>query len=215
MREDVIRKIRENKLLVVVRGLEKEKILPLAEAMYLGGIRLLEVTFDAAGAIPEEVTAACIRLLSRQFGEKMCIGAGTVLTAQQAETAKEAGAAFVLSPNANREVIEKTRALGLVSIPGALTPTEIENAYRWGADFVKVFPASAMGPGYIKAVGTPLSHIPLLAVGGITSENARDYLNAGAAGFGVSADIVDKDALAKGDYAAITARARRFLDAIK
>ncbi len=166
-REEIIQKILDKKLIVIVRGLEKEKMIPLAEAMYEGGIRLIEVTYAANGLIPEEVTAECIRSISEHFESKMLVGAGTVLTPAQVERTKAAGGSFIISPNVNVEVIQKTRELGMVSMPGALTPTEIENAHEYGADFVKVFPVSTLGPEYIKAVRAPLSHIKLLAVGGV------------------------------------------------
>lgn len=214
-REEIIQKILDKKLIVIVRGLEKEKMLPLAEAMYEGGIRLIEVTYAANGSIPEEVTAECICSISEHFGDEMLVGAGTVLTPAQVERTKAAGGSFIISPNVNVEVIQKTRELGMVSMPGALTPTEIENAHEYGADFVKVFPVSTLGPEYIKAVRAPLSHIKLLAVGGVDHHNLKDYLKAGVCGFGMASNIVDKKAVAEGNYAAITELAKCYVEAVK
>ncbi len=214
-REDIIKKVLDEKLIVIVRGLEKEKMIPLAEAMYNGGIRLIEVTYAANGSIPKEVTAESIRLINEHFGGDMLVGAGTVLTTEQVELTKKAGGSYIISPNTNEEVIKKTRELGMVSMPGAFSPTEIEKAYEFGADFVKLFPASELGPSYVKAVRAPLSHIPLLAVGGIDHTNLKDYLKAGVCGFGMGSNIVDKKAIDEGNYAAITELAKRFVDAVK
>ena len=215
MREDVIKRVESEGLIVILRGIEDEKLIPLAEAMYEGGIRLLEVTFSADGRVSDERTAENIRRLAEHFGERMYIGAGTVLTERQVELTAGAGGRFIISPDTSREVITKTRELGLVSIPGALTPTEIQAAHTYGADFVKLFPVSTMGPDYVKAVRAPLSHIKLLAVGGVDETNMADYLKAGAVGFGVSSSIVDKKALEAGDYAAITALARKYVEVMK
>ena len=215
MREQVIQKILDEKLIVIVRGLEKEKMIPLAEAMYEGGIRLIEVTYSANGSIPDEVTAECIRSIQEHFDGKMLVGAGTVLTSKQVEMTKEAGGSFIISPNVKEEVIKKTRELGMVSMPGALTPTEIENAHEMGADFVKLFPVSTFGPEYVKAVKAPLSHIRLLAVGGVDHNNLKDYLKVGVCGFGMASNIVDKKMVAEGNYAGITELARRYVEAVK
>lgn len=215
MREDVIQKILDEKLIVIVRGLEKEKMIPLAEAMYEGGIRLIEVTYSANGSIPDEVTAECIRSIHEHFEGKMLVGAGTVLNEKQVEMTKAAGGSFIISPNVKEAVIKKTRELGMVSMPGALTPTEIEDAHEMGADFVKLFPVSTLGPEYVKAVCAPLSHIRLLAVGGVDHNNLKDYLKVGVCGFGMASNIVDKKMVAEGNYAGITELARRYVEAVK
>lgn len=215
MREQIIKKVLDEKLIVIVRGLGKDKMIPLAEAMYKGGIRLIEVTYDANGSIPHEDTAKSIRSINEHFGGDMLVGAGTVLTTKQVEMAKNAGGSYIISPNVNEEVIKKTVELSMVSIPGAFSPTEIEKAYECGADFVKVFPASELGPSYIKAIRAPLSHIKMLAVGGIDHTNLKDYLKVGICGFGMGSNIVDKKALVEGNYDAITELAKRFVDAVK
>lgn len=210
MREKVIKAIEENKIIVIVRGVEGEKLIPLAEAMYDGGIRLLEITYSANGAVSDEETAENIKKLSEHFDGRMYIGAGTVLTESQVELTKAAGGRFIISPDANEAVIKKTRELEMVSMPGALTPTEIQAAHRSGADFVKMFPITNMGIGYVKAVKAPLSHIKLLAVGGVDENNMADYLKAGVCGFGVGSNIIDKKMLAAEDYAGITALAKKY-----
>lgn len=215
MRQQVMELIEKEKLIVIVRGVEREKLLFLAEAMYEGGVRLMEITYDAAGGTTDEETAENIALLSQHFQGRMCIGAGTVLTEKQVEMTKNAGGLFIISPDANEAVIRKTRALGLISIPGALTPTEAQAAHRAGADFVKLFPAGAMGASYVKAIRAPLSHIRFLAVGGIDVHNIAEYRKAGVCGFGIGSGIVDPKMLASGNGEAITALAKKYVSAMK
>ncbi len=183
--------------------------------MYAGGIRLIEVTFDATGKIADRETADSIFKLTEAFGDKMCIGAGTVLRPEQVVLTKEAGGTFIISPDADAGVIEKTKALGMVSMPGALTPGEIRMAYDMGADFVKLFPAAQLGPAYVRAVRAPLSHIPLTAVGGIDETNMEAYLDAGVSGFGVGTNIVNRALLEKEDYDGITGLARKYTEVIR
>lgn len=210
MREKVIKAIEENKIIVIVRGVESEKLIPLAEAMYKGGIRLLEITYSANGAVSDEETTENIKLLSKHFEGRMYIGAGTVLNEKQVQLTKDAGGMFIISPDTNDAVIKKTRQLEMVSMPGALTPTEIQTAHDSGADFVKLFPITNMGIGYVKAVKAPLSHIKLLAVGGVDENNMADYLKAGVCGFGVGSNIIDKKMIEAGDFDGITELARKY-----
>lgn len=214
MRTQTIKTIEKEKLIVIVRGVEREFLIPLAEAMYTGGIRLLEITYDASGKTSDEETADRIAMLSAHFGERMLIGAGTVLTEKQAELTKRAGGRFIISPNTDENVIKKTRALEMVSIPGALTPTEVQTAHLAGADFVKLFPLDAMGAGYLKAIAAPLSHIRFLAVGGIDLSNMETYRKAGAKGFGIGSNIVNKQWIHDGRFDEITALAKAYVDAV-
>ena len=214
MCEKIIQAVIREKLVVIVRGVENKKLLPLAQAMYDGGIRLLEITYSANGSVSDEQTAENIRMLSEALKDKMYIGAGTVLNEKQVELTAKAGGKFIISPDTCVDVIKKTKELGLVSIPGAVTPSEIQSAHKAGADFVKLFPATNLGPDYIKAVLAPLSHIKLLAVGGIDCNNMRDYMKAGACGFGIGSNIIDKKALKEENYAAITELARRYVSAL-
>jgi len=206
--------IEKNKIVVIVRGVDGENILPLAQAMYDGGIRLIEFTFDASGKIPHDVTAGYIKKVAEHFGDNMAVGAGTVLTKKQVELTREAGGKFIISPDTNEEVIKYTKEQGLVSIPGALTPTEIAAASRAGADFVKVFPVNNFGPKYIKDLLAPLSHVKMLAVGGITLDNIGEYQGSGAVGFGIGSGIVDKTAIANGEFDKITEYAKQYTSKI-
>ena len=215
MRDSVIRKIKEERLVVIVRGVAKDQLIPFAEAMYAGGVRLMEITFDATGKTPDSETASAIEMLVRHFEGKMLIGAGTVLSAEQVELTAKAGGKFIISPDTDIAVIEKTRELGLVSMPGALTPSECKQAHAHGADFVKLFPIDSLGVSYLRAVSAPLSHIPFIAVGGVTLDNIKDFLAAGAVGFGIGSAIVNKKLIAEGNFAAITDTARAYVNAAK
>ena len=215
MRNQVIDTVKKEKRIVIIRGVEKEKLIPLAEAMYEGGVRLLEITYSADGRISDEETAANIKMLADRFEGRMHIGAGTVLSEKQAELTKNAGGKFIISPDTNGDVIKRTRELEMVSMPGALTPSEVQAAHKFGADFVKLFPVSSLGAEYVKAIKAPLSHIELLAVGGVDEGNMAEYLAAGVSGFGLGSNIIDKKALAEGNYEAITELAKKFVAAAK
>lgn len=215
MREQVIKSILENKIVVIVRGVKKEDLIPFAQAVYDGGIRLLEITFDGTGKVSDEETASNIKMLSQHFQGKMYIGAGTVLSKEQVRLTKENGGKFIISPDVNIDVIKYTKELGLVSMPGALTPTEIQAAHMAGADFVKIFPITNMGSGYVKAVSAPLSHIKLIAVGGVDASNMAEFLKAGAVGFGLGSNIVNKKLIQEGKFSEITIEAKRCVEAIK
>lgn len=214
-REEIIKDIEENKIIVIMRGFTTEQLLKSVEAMAKGGIKLVEVTFDQSGKIKDEQTSANIRALKERFAGRVRIGAGTVMSERQAELAFEGGAEFIISPDCYEPVIKKTRELGMVSIPGVFSPTEAANAYRYGADFAKLFPNSELGISYLKALIAPLSHIKFLAVGGINHENMTDYINAGAKGIGVATAIADRKLILAEKYDELTEKARLFTDRIK
>ena len=215
MRGKVIETIEKEKIIAIVRGVESEKLIPFAEAVYAGGIRLLEITYSADGSVSDEETAKNIQKLSEQFDGRMYIGAGTVLKEKQVELTKSAGGRFIISPDTYSEVIRKTRELDMVSMPGALTPSEIQSAHRAGADFVKVFPVTNMGIEYLKAVKAPLSHIKLIAVGGINEKNMSDYIDAGICGFGIGSNIVNKKMIEEENFEEITNLAKKYTAVIK
>ena len=211
MREQLIQKVLDKKIVAIVRGVYGEDCVKLAQALYDGGIELLEVTFDQSK--PDELTRTSdsIQLLVERLGDKMVFGAGTVTTLEMLELAKNAGAKFIVSPDTNEEVIRATVAAGMVSMPGALTPTEVVTAHRWGADFVKLFPAGTQGTAYFKAVTAPLNHIRMLAVGGVNEKNIADFLAAGAVGAGVGGNLVNKTWIKNGEFEKITAVAKEFV----
>ena len=214
MQRDIINAIKERKIIAIVRGVEPKKLVPLAKALYDGGIRLMEITYSADGSVSDEETAAAVGALANEFDGRMYIGSGTVLTREQVKRTYDVGGRFIISPNTDTEVIKYTKELGMVSIPGALTPSEVEAANRAGADFVKLFPVTSMGTSYVKAIAAPLSHIRFLAVGGITPENIGGYLDIGVCGFGIGSNIINKEYIAEENYEKITASAKEYVMAV-
>ncbi len=212
--DEALSVIRKTRLVAILRGVPLEKAEGVVSALLEGGVRVLEFTFDHDQPDCVAGTGEKIRLAAERFGDQAVVGSGTTLTPEEAGAAHDAGASLVITPNVNPDVIRRARALDMVAMPGALSPTEIENAWRAGADIVKIFPAGELGLGYIKAVRGPLGFIPMSAVGGVQPENVQDFLNAGVCGFGVGGPLVLKDAVARGDYAAIRQRARLFTEAI-
>lgn len=205
--ENIRSKIIQEKLIVIIRGVPADKLVPLCNALFKGGIRLVELPFDATGYISDEEISSMISLLCEEFSEKLVVGAGTVLSINQVKLAKKSGAKFIVSPDTNLDVIEATKKLGLISIPGALTPTEIRAASVVGADFVKIFPISSMPSDYLKLITLPLGRVKMLAVGNVNKDNIKEYLNAGAVGACIGSYLVPKDLIALDDYDAIAERA--------
>ena len=214
-KQQVIDAIDLEKIIVIVRGVEKDKLIPLANALYEGGIRLIEVTFSADDKVLDKEVAESISLLAKEFKGKLHVGAGTVLTEEQVELTAKAGGEFIVSPDTYPKVIEKTAKLNMVSIPGALTPSEIQTAHRCGADFIKLFPITSLGTQYVKVIKTPLSHVKMLAFGGIDEFNMQEYLNCGICGFGIGSNIVKNDLIKKEDWASITQLAKKYIKVLK
>lgn len=202
--------IEQSGVIAIMRGIPMDKIIPVARAAFDGGVRIIECTYEHSQPNPCALLRAKLELLVAEFGDTMLIGAGTVLTPEQVQNVYDAGGQLIVTPNTNTVVIAKAKELGMTTAIGALTPTEIELAYSNGADYVKVFPAGDLGAGYVKSVAAPLSHIPLLAVGGITPENIPDFMKAGIRGFGIGSPLFPQSAIDAGDYAAITARAKEY-----
>jgi len=214
MRDLIIQQILEQRIIAIVRGLPETQAVPLAGALLAGGIGLIEVTFNQAAPESFGATARAIAAIREAYGGKMRVGAGTVMTPEQLRMAYDAGAGFIISPNVDEAVIRETRALGLVSLPGCMTPSECAAAHSYGADFIKIFPAGVLGPGYFKALLAPLAHLKFLAVGGVDCSNIPDFLRAGALGFGVGGNLVNKDWIAAGQFDLITAAAREYVKAV-
>lgn len=211
---DVLETIKREKLVAILRGVPMERLEGVVGALVRGGVRILEFTFDHDKPERVQENADKIHRAVELYGDSVLVGCGTALTVQDVEAACDAGACLVISPNVDLGVIRRTRQLGMVSMPGALTPTEIVAAYQAGADIVKLFPAGELGLGYIKAVRGPLGYIPMSAVGGVKPENVKEFLDAGVCGFGVGGQLVLSSAVKSGDDAAIEARAREFTQAI-
>lgn len=215
MREKVLEWIKKEKIIAIVRGAEPEQCQAVAKALYDGGIRLMEITYDQKAPDSWQNTADAIGALAKEYEGRMFVGAGTVTSVELVEMTAKAGGAFIISPDADVAVIEKTRELGLVSMPGAMTPSEIKVAYNAGADFVKLFPIGDLGVGYMKAVRAPLGHIPMMAVGGVNEGNAAEFLKAGASGLGIGGNLAKKAWIEAGEYDKLTEAARNMVEIVK
>lgn len=215
MEEKIIHAVKENKLIAIVRGVESEKCVKIAQALYDGGFRLMEITYDQKHPESWEETAKAIGTVAKAFEGKMYVGAGTVTCTELVELTHKYGGQFIISPDVNEDVIRRTRQLGLVSMPGALTPTEVMVAHRAGANFVKLFPAGNLGTGYVKAVKAPISHVDLLVVGGIDEKNVASFLAVGAAGAGIGGNLVNRAWVEAGQYEKITEVAKALVAAVK
>lgn len=184
-------------------GREAEIVAGLHEA----GVQAVEVTLNSPNAL------TIIQQLATQFGARMAIGAGTVLRAAEVAQAADAGAQFIVSPNRNTEVIAATKRLGLLSLPGCFTPSEIVEALDAGADAIKIFPANMLGPAYVRAVRAPLNDVRLVPTGGVTPEKAREYFAAGAWAVGIGSELVGKDVWQTGNFELLQRRAAEFVKA--
>lgn len=191
-------------VVMILRGLAPDRALPAAEALVEAGVQAIEITLNSPDA------PASIAELTRRHGGSVLVGAGTVRTPEQVPRVADAGARFVLSPNTSPEVIAATKTAGLLSVPGAYTPSEIERAWRLGADVVKVFPIQPAGPGYLRMVRDPLDDVPMLASGGLTAALARDCLAAGCVSVGVGVGLLGVDPRT-GDWPALTSSAKAYL----
>jgi len=206
---DILKRLIEGKVVAVVRLDNGDQLIKVAQALKAGGISAIEFT------VPTPNSLEMIKQAATYFGDEVIIGAGTVLDPETARAAILAGAQFIVTPALKLATIELCHRYGKPIIPGALTPTEILSAWEAGADMVKVFPADSMGPEYIKAVLAPLPQVRLAPTGGVSADNAADYLKAGATALGVGGKLVDKAAVARGDWEAITAEAERLMNAVQ
>lgn len=213
-REKVLQKMREKKLVAIIRGILPEQIEATVQALFEGGIVLAEITYDHRDKESRMRTVHALEKLRNRFDGQMCLGAGTVLTKEDVVDAANAGAQFIISPNVSEQVIRSTKERGLVSMPGAFTPTEIINAYEYGADFVKLFPAGLLNVEYIKAIRGPLGFVPLSAVGGVTPQMIPKLLEAGVSCFGIGGNLVDVKCVTENEFKTITKRAEEFVNAV-
>lgn len=207
--------IDEKRLIVLFRNVPTEKMAAVSKALVRGGIRILELTFDQTSEDPLALFQKSVKIIKDAVGEELCLGAGTVLNTKQVQAAYEAGAEFIVSPNTNKEVIELTKRLGMLSVPGALTPTEITYAWDCGADMVKLFPADDMGYHYIWNIRGPLPHIPLMATGGVNPETIPKFLSSGVNCVGTGISVVNRDMLNADDYEGIERLAREHVKAVE
>jgi len=204
-KEKVLAGITAAKVVAVIRMKDAARLAEVAAALLRGGVGVLEVTMTVPGAVE------IIREMARKKAPGTLVGAGTVLDAGTATDVIAAGADFVVSPVTDRETVQACRDAGVLVAPGAFTPTEIVAAWRAGADIVKVFPATSLGPQFFRDLRGPLPHIRLMPTGGVTLENAAEFLAAGAAAVGIGTALVDAKAVEAGDWEALEARARRLM----
>jgi 2-dehydro-3-deoxyphosphogluconate aldolase / (4S)-4-hydroxy-2-oxoglutarate aldolase len=209
-KSEVLRQIKEVGVIPVVRATTADEAMRAIDAIREGGISVLEITMTVPGAV------GVIEQVAARFGDDALVGAGTVLDPETARDCIAAGAKFVVSPALNMETIAYCREQDVAVMPGALTPTEVVNAWNAGADFVKVFPAGAVGgASYLKALKAPLPQIELVPTGGVSLKTAADFIRAGAAALGVGADLVDIKAIREGQSMIITERAKQFVQIVR
>jgi 2-dehydro-3-deoxyphosphogluconate aldolase/(4S)-4-hydroxy-2-oxoglutarate aldolase len=208
-KEQILKQVADAGVVAVIRAKSKDQLVGLTEALLAGGVPSIEVTMTTPDAI------AGIRLLAQKFGDSAAVGVGTVTDAKTAREAIAAGAEYVVSPILNLEIIETVRSLGKIVIPGAFTPTEIFSAWKAGADVVKVFPSTGLGPCYFKDILAPLPMLKLTPTGGVDLKNAGDWIKAGAVFVGAGSSLISKDALANNDWKSVTANAKAFVDVIR
>jgi 2-dehydro-3-deoxyphosphogluconate aldolase / (4S)-4-hydroxy-2-oxoglutarate aldolase len=209
MKDNQLDKMLQSGIVAVIRKIERQHISNVISALVEGGITGIEVTVDTEDAF------SVISEAKNKYGSSTVIGAGTVLDGDTAKMAIQAGADFLFSPTLSEETIRVSKRYGKIAIPGVFTPTEILKAYEWGADLVKVFPASVLGPEFIKDVRGPFPHFPMIPTGGITMDNVADYIRAGAVAVGVGGSLLKKELLVSGDMQGLTELADQFVTIIK
>ncbi len=207
-KNEVLQTIFQTRLIAVIRLVENEKLLPACEALQAGGVKALEITLTMPNPLET------IRQLSSRKAAGTIVGAGSVLDAETARAAILAGAEFVVSPVTNHGMIRLCNRYGVAVVAGALTPTEIVTAWQLGADIVKIFPASSLGPRYIKDIKAPLPQVELMPTGGVTLENAAEFIRSGACGVAMGSELLDKAMIAAQNWMALTERARQLLAAL-
>lgn len=207
--ESIYEKILQEKIIAILRGVDKGHIIDVAQALFAGGIKMLEVTCNTQGVFE------IIKLLIDKMGDEMIIGAGTVITNELCDKAIKAGAQFIIAPDINPDVIDFCIKRNIAILPGAATATEILTAKRHGAKMVKIFPARQIGIDYIKALRGPIDDMDFVAVGGVRPENIKDFFAAGCCAIAVGESVSPKQAIEKGDWNFINETARKYVNVIK
>ena len=207
-KHDDLQTVLHSGIVAVIRGENGELLSQVAEALVAGGVNCLEVTFTVPGAL------GVIEKLANQLGDRILLGAGTVLDPETARAALLAGARFVVSPVVNLDVIRLCKRYDALVMPGAFTPTEILSAWEHGADVVKVFPSDVTGPAYLKALRGPLPQVKLMPTGGVNLETAAEFLRCGACALGIGGSLVESAAVKAGDFERITSLARKYVEIV-
>lgn len=208
MRQQIVKELEQEGIVAIIRMEDAEKVKKVVEAIFNGGMRAIEITMNVKGALN------IIKEVRGYFGDKILLGVGTVLDTHTIHQAVDAGAMYIVSPILKKEMIEAAHNRGVPIFPGTMTPTEMQQAHEWGADFIKVFPAAVFDMNFIKLIKAPLPHLKLVPVGGITPENVKDWFDSGAALLGVGSAVLDKEAIDREDYHIIIEKARQFRRAV-
>lgn len=203
--------IYKNKIIAICRNVFDDELTELVSALYEGGVKLVEVTFDQNSTENQQKTVESVKQLTQLYNNKIKVGTGTVITKQQVYDSKEAGAEFILAPNVNKEIIQTANDLDLVTIPGAMTPSEIIEANQASADFVKLFPTGDLGLNYVKSILGPINHVDFIGTAGITPDNLAEYLELGFVGAGISSYLCDKQLIKEKKYDVLTERAKTLM----
>lgn len=205
MTHTVIDTINSSGIVGIIRGITKREAQRVTEALIMGGIKCIEVTYNTPEA------HLIISELKSEYGKDILIGAGTITSVDEAKKVYESGAEFILSPSLHKDVIDFCKKNNIVSIPGAYTPTEIVMADKWGADIIKIFPAGALGCDYIKMVRGPINNVNMMAVGGINIDNVESLIKSGYKSVGVGGSLVNKEYIKKGEYGRLTELAKSYI----
>ncbi|WP_027416736.1 bifunctional 4-hydroxy-2-oxoglutarate aldolase/2-dehydro-3-deoxy-phosphogluconate aldolase [Aneurinibacillus terranovensis] len=204
-----VRRLFDSGLVAIIRRPRASQIRQIAEALVQGGVGALEITVDTPRAFD------MIRDIKQTYGDRVLVGAGTVLDAETTKTAIESGSDFIFSPILDEATIRLTNRYGKISIPGVMTPSEIVKGYQAGADLLKIFPGRSLGVDYIKELQGPLGHIPMMPTGGVDLSNVEQFIRNGAAAVGVGGSLLNKQAIEEERYEVLTETAQKFAAAIQ
>ncbi|MBP2076088.1 bifunctional 4-hydroxy-2-oxoglutarate aldolase/2-dehydro-3-deoxy-phosphogluconate aldolase [Oceanobacillus polygoni] len=206
---NLVEQIQQHRIVAVIRKADENNIVPILKALHEGGVQSVEITAETPNVLQVIDTAV------KHVGDKINIGAGTVLDPETARSVIMAGAKFIVSPTLNIETLKLTNRYGILNIPGVLTPIEILTAYESGAQMVKIFPADAFGPNYVKNILGPLPHVKAMVTGGITLENINEYLSKGSAAVGIGSNLVNaKQLKTDEDYFHLIQTARQYAEKV-
>ncbi len=207
--------IKRERFMAILRNMPMDKFEKTVQALFEGGIRIFEVTYNPSKSDTIETVHKSFEIIKKNFGDEAYLCAGTVVKPEFVKAAHRAGAKCIVSPNTDKKIIKLTKKLGMVSIPGAYTPTEIMNAYNWGADIVKIFPILPDEIGFLRNIISPLSHIPFVTTGGIRLDNMAEFLNTGAVAVAAGVTLVPTDMLENNDFDGICDNAKKFVEIAK
>ena len=207
-RHEIVENIIEFKAVAVIRMEDPSKLIKVAEAIYEGGVKAIEITMTVPNAIET------IALASKEIGDKVLIGVGSILNQEMAQKAIDAGAQYVVSPIFKKEIIERSHKNDIPAMPGTFTPTEAQLAWEAGADIIKIFPADVLGMSFIKGMKAPMPHLKVMPTGGVSLTNAGEWLKAGACAVGVGSALIDKKAILEENYTVLTKNAKQIMESI-